>query len=91
MTAATIQSQISNTIYQYGQTELGLFADQFRYSPLIKKIDETESAVESSLTSVKLKGTFTPTLNVSSSYTLKFSNQIPVVNETITMCHSVHS
>ena len=80
LTAATIQSQISNTIYQYGQTELGLFADQFRYSPLIKKIDETESAVESSLTSVKLKRTFTPTLNVSSSYTLKFSNQIPVVN-----------
>ena len=43
-------------------------------------MDETESAVESSLTSVKLKRTFTPTLNVSSSYTLKFSNQIPVVN-----------
>ena len=80
LTAATIQSQISNTIYQYGQTELGLFADQFRYSPLIKKIAETESAVESSLTSVKLKRTFTPTLNVSTSYTLKFSNQIPVVN-----------
>ena len=56
------------------------FSDQFRYSPLIKKIDETESSVESSLTSVKLKRTFTPTLNVSSSYTLKFSNQIPVVN-----------
>ena len=34
------------------------FADQFRYSPLIKKIDETESAIESSLTSVKLKRTF---------------------------------
>ena len=80
LTAATIQSQISNTIYQYGQTELGLFSNQFRYSPLIKKIDETESAVESSLTSVQLKRTFTPTLNVSSSYTLKFSNQIPVVN-----------
>ena len=52
--ASSIKSLLTNTIYQYGQTELGLFADQFRYSPLIKKIDETESAIESSLTSVKL-------------------------------------
>mgnify|MGYP003112731505 FL=1 len=80
LTAATIQSNITNTIYQYGQTELGLFSNQFRYSPMIKKIDETESSIESSLTTVQLKRTFTPTLNVSSSYTLKFSNQIPVVN-----------
>ena len=80
LTAATIQSNITNTVYQYGQTELGLFSNQFRYSPMIKKIDETESSIESSLTTVQLKRTFTPTLNVSSSYTLKFSNQIPVVN-----------
>ena len=80
MTAATIQSNITNTVYQYGQTELGLFSNQFRYSPMIKKIDETESSIESSLTTVQLKRTFTPSLNVSSSYTLKFSNQIPVVN-----------
>ena len=80
LTAATIQSNITNTVYQYGQTELGLFSNQFRYSPMIKKIDETESSIESSLTTVQLKRTFTPTLNVSSSYTLKYSNQIPVVN-----------
>ena len=80
LTAASIESLLTNTVYQYGQTELGSFADQFRYSPLIKKIDETESAIESSLTTVKLRRTFTPTLNVASSYTLKYSNQIPSVN-----------
>tara|TARA_B100001250_G_scaffold414116_1_gene450765 strand:+ start:1496 stop:3373 length:1878 start_codon:yes stop_codon:yes gene_type:complete len=80
LTAGSIESLLTNTVYQYGVSELGLFADQFRYSPLIKKIDETESAIESSLTSVKLRRTFTPTLNVASSYTLKYSNKIPTVN-----------
>jgi len=80
LTAGSIQSLLTNTIYQYGQSELGLFADQFRYSPLIKKIDETESAIESSLTTIQLRRTFAPTLNVASSYTLKFSNEIPTVN-----------
>ena len=80
LAAASIESLISNTIYQYGQTSLGSFSDQFRYSPLLKKIDETESAIESSLTTVKLRRTFTPTLNVSTSYTLKFSNKIPTVS-----------
>lgn len=78
--ASSIKSLLTNTIYQYGQTELGLFSDQFRYSPLIKQIDETESSIESSLTTVKLRRTFTPTLNVATSYTLKFSNEIPTVN-----------
>ena len=80
LAAASIESLISNTVYQYGQSSLGTFSNQFRYSPLIKKIDETESSIESSLTTVKLRRTFTPTLNVSTSYTLKFSNKIPTVS-----------
>ena len=80
LAASSIESLISNTIYQYGVSSLGTFSNQFRYSPLIKKIDETESSIESSLTTVKLRRTFTPSLNVSTSYTLRFSNQIPVVS-----------
>ena len=80
LAAASIESLISNTIYQYGVSSLGTFSNQFRYSPLIKKIDETESSIESSLTTVKLRRTFTPTMNVATSYTLKFSNKIPTVS-----------
>ena len=76
LVADSIKSLVTDTIYDYGTDNLGLFANEFRYSPMIKKIDETESSIESSLTTVKLKRTFTPTLNVSSSYTLKFSNEI---------------
>ena len=80
LAAASIESLISNTIYQYGVSSLGTFSNQFRYSPLIKKIDETESSIESSLTTVKLRRTFTPTMNVATSYTLKYSNKIPTVS-----------
>ena len=75
-TADTIKASISNTIYQYGQDNLRNFANEFRYSPMIKKIDETETSVESSLTTVKLKRSFTPTLNVALSYTLNYSNEL---------------
>jgi len=76
VSAQQIKNLISNTIYQYGVTNLGLFADQFRYSPLIKQIDETETSIESSLTSINLRRTFAPTLGTPTSYTLKFSNKI---------------
>ena len=82
LTAETIKTNISNTVYQYGQTELGLFANEFRYSPLITQVDQTENSIESSLTTLKLKRTFTPTLNVASSYTLSFSNEIPSTSNT---------
>ena len=82
LTAETIKTNISNTVYQYGQTELGLFTNEFRYSPLITQVDQTENSIESSLTTVKLKRTFTPTLNVASSYTLSFSNKVPSTSNT---------
>ena len=41
-----------------------------------KKVDESETSIESSLSTIKLKRTFSPTLNVASSYNLKFSNEI---------------
>ena len=82
LTSDTIRNKISNTIYQYGQKNLGLFADEFRYSPMIQQIDQTESSIESSLTTVKLKRTFIPTLNVASSYTLNYSNKISTTSNT---------
>jgi len=71
-----IKSLVSNTIYNYGVDNLGLFSNEFRYSPMVKKIDETETSIESSLSTVKLKRTFTPSLGLSTSYILKFSNEI---------------
>ena len=75
-TASTIADLVSNTVYNFGVDNLKGFANEFRYSPLIKKIDESETSIESSLSTVKLKKIFVPSLNVSSSYTLKYNNEI---------------
>jgi len=75
-TAAAIASSVSNTVYNFGVDNLKGFANEFRYSPLVKKIDESEIAIESSLSTVKLRRVIIPTLNVSSSYTLPYSNEI---------------
>jgi hypothetical protein len=75
-TAATISDLVSNTVYNFGVDNLKGFANEFRYSPLIKKIDESETSIESSLSTVKLKRVIIPVLNVSSSYNLKYSNEI---------------
>ena len=75
-TASTIADLVSNTVYNFGVDILKGFANEFRYSPLIKKIDESETSIESSLSTVKLKKIFVPSLNVSSSYTLNYNNEI---------------
>ena len=75
-TAATISDLVSNTVYNYGVDNIKGFANEFRYSPLTKKIDESETSIESSLSTVKLTRVFVPTLNVSSSYALSYSNEI---------------
>jgi len=75
-TAATISDLVSNTVYNFGVDNLKGFANEFRYSPLVKKIDESETSIESSLSTVKLKRIFVPSLNVSSSYTLSYSSEI---------------
>ena len=75
-TAATISDLVSNTVYNYGVDNLKGFANEFRYSPLVKKIDESETSIESSLSTVKLRRVIVPALNVSTSYTLSYSNEI---------------
>ena len=76
VSAQKIRDSISNTIYQYGVSNLGLFADQFRYSPMTKQIDETENSIESSLTSITLRRSIAPVLGTPTSYSLKYSNEI---------------
>ena len=75
-TADAIASLVSNTVYNYGVDNLKGFANEFRYSPLVKKIDESETSIESSLSTVKLRRVIVPALNVASSYTLAYSNEI---------------
>ena len=74
--SATLKSTVSTAIMDYGITQLKDFDKSFRYSNLIKKIDESEISVKSNQTSIAIKRYFYPLLGSSSAYDLKFSNEI---------------
>ena len=74
--ASTLKSTITSTIVDYGLTQLKDFDKAFRYSNLIKKIDESEISVKSNQTNVSIKRYMYPLLGSSSAYTLRFSNEV---------------
>ena len=74
--ATTLKSTVTSSIVSYGITQLKDFDKAFRYSNLIKKIDESEISVKSNQTAVTIKRYMYPALGTSSAYTLRFSNEV---------------
>ena len=74
--ASTLKSTVTSSIVSYGITQLKDFDKAFRYSNLIKKIDESEISVKSNQTAVTIKRYMYPLLGSSSAYTLRFSNEV---------------
>ncbi len=68
--------KIEPSVTDFGTTNLKTFDKSFRYSNLIKSIDEAEISVKSNQTSVSIKRYLYPALGASEAYTLKFSNEI---------------
>ena len=78
----TLKSEIDNSISSYFTSDLQKFDQKFRYSTLTKKIDNTNSAIRNSKTSIQYQLRITPTtLEVTSTYTLEFNN--PVTKSTV--------
>ena len=74
--STTLKSTVTSTIVDYGLTQLKDFDKAFRYSNLIKKIDESEISVKSNQTNVSIKRYMYPLLGSSSAYILRFSNEV---------------
>ena len=74
--ATTLKSTVTSSIVNYGLTQLKDFDKAFRYSNLIKKIDESEISVKSNQTNVTIKRYMYPLLGSSSAYILRFSNEV---------------
>ena len=74
--ASVLKSTVTNQITSFGDTNLKTFDKSFRYSKLVKEIDESEISVKSNQTSIQLKRLLYPNLGSSEAYTLPFSNQI---------------
>jgi len=74
--SATIKSDVLNTIQNYSDDTLSKFDGVFRYSKVIALIDNTDPSIVSNITTLKIRKTFTPTINTSTRYNIYFRNAL---------------
>ena len=72
----TLISNVTKTITDFNTNNLSKFDAAFRYSPFSSLIDNTDPAITSNITTLKLSKDFIPTLNTSTKYTIPFSNAL---------------
>ena len=73
----TLKSAVNTSISNYFTNDLQKFDQKFRYSTLTKNIDNTNSSVRNSKTSIKYQLRIAPvTLGVTSTYTLEFNTSL---------------
>jgi hypothetical protein len=80
------KDEIKNTVYDkiraHREQNLQGFDADFRYSRLVKDIDSVGQAIESNLTTVKMKYRITPAFDVPSSYSVLLNNPIDLGDAT---------
>jgi hypothetical protein len=74
--SSVLKSTVTTAVTDFGVTNLKTFDKSFRYSNLIKAIDEAEVSIKSNQTSIVIKRYLYPLLGSSAAYTLPFSNQV---------------
>ena len=72
--ASTLETNVLNTIANYGTNTLENFTGVFRYSKLLENINNADTSILSNITTVKMYKTITPTLNSALKYTVSFNN-----------------
>ncbi len=72
----TLKTNVLNTLTDYNTDTLQKFDSVFRYSKIIGLIDNTDTSIVSNTTTIKIRKTFTPTLNTSFRYDIYFRNAI---------------
>lgn len=74
-----LRNQVINTLINYSNTsEVNNFAGRFKYSKIISLIDETNTAITSNITKVKIRRDLQPTFNKLASYEICFGNEFHI-------------
>ena len=81
LSSSQLESQIKNTILEYGTTNLATFNSAFRKSRLMSYIDDSEAAVLTVAADVKIQRRLKPTVGVKARYDLSFTTPIASVTE----------
>ena len=76
VTASGLATSIRNTLVSYNNDTLKSFNGVYRDSNVGKKIDDTNVAIISNITRVKMTKKITPTLGTATKYTLKFNQAL---------------
>lgn len=77
--ATDIKNQVVNTLEKYSKsTEVNNFSGRFKYSKVIGLIDDTNNAITSNITKVKIRRDLVPTLNKLASYEICFGNEFHI-------------
>tara|TARA_Y100000004_G_scaffold190941_1_gene248879 strand:- start:2567 stop:4444 length:1878 start_codon:yes stop_codon:yes gene_type:complete len=76
LSSDTIKTNIITAITNYNTDTLTRFDGVFRYSKIVGLIDDTDNSIVSNITTVRMRKSFTPTLNSSTTYNVYFRNAI---------------
>lgn len=76
LSASDIQGKVLSAIQDYNSENLEKFNARFRYSQLLAAIDNTDNSILKNETTTSLIKRISPTLNINSSYTLKYQNAL---------------
>ena len=67
-------SSVTDNIYEYFSDTTGKFKMDFRMSPMIRKIDDSDQSIDSSLSSISIHKRIYPIVNLSQTFNIKFNN-----------------
>ena len=73
--AGELATSVRNNIANYATT-LGKFGSEFRFSRLTSQIDSSDNSIVSNITTLRVRRTVTPKINLLGNYTVFFSNPI---------------
>ena len=71
---STLETNVLNTIANYGANTLENFTGLFRHSKLLENINNADTSILSNITTVKMYKLITPTLSSALKYTISFNN-----------------
>lgn len=78
-TPSDLKAKISNSLTNYSNsTDLNKFGGRFRYSKVLRTIDDTDSAITSNITRITIRRNLVALLNQFAQYELCFGNQFHV-------------
>jgi len=77
--ASDLKTRVNNSLTKYSESvDLNKFGGRFKYSKLLQVIDNTDSAITSNITRVRIRRDFKALVNQQAQYEICFGNQFHV-------------